>query len=121
VLVVDDNPGTRQLLQRYAASSRFQIIATDDVRQVISLAQEYQVQAIVLDVMMPEVDGWDLLSQIRHHPATQHTPIAICTILPQEQLSHLLGADAFIQKPVQQRTFLEVLDRLTASTEVVSA
>ena len=114
VLVIDDNPDARRLLQRYAENSRFRVIATADCDQAIALAQGAGARAIVLDIMMPAVDGWDVLARLRHHPATQHIPIIVCTILPQRELAGLLGATAFLQKPVSQQAFLEALDRLTA-------
>ncbi len=114
VLVIDDNPDARRLFQRYAENSRFRVIATGDCDQAIALAQGAGARAIVLDIMMPSVDGWDVLARLRHHPATQQIPIVVCTILPQQELASLLGAAAFLQKPVSQQAFLEALDRLTA-------
>ena len=112
VLVIDDNPDARQLFQRYAENSRFHVITTADCDQAISLAQSIGARVIVLDIMMPAIDGWDVLARLRHHPATQHIPILVCTILPQRELASLLGATAFLQKPVSQQAFLETLDRL---------
>lgn len=116
ILVVDDNPDTCQLLQRYAAHSRFQLIAAADGRQTMVLVQQHAVQALVLDVMMPDLDGWDLLAQLRHHPATHALPIAVCTVLPQQELARLLGANYFLQKPLSQETFLATLTALVAAT-----
>lgn len=117
VLIVDDNPDARQLFERYAFNSRFQVITTDDVEQAIFLAQEHDAKAIVLDIMMPQVDGWRLLNRLRHHPDTKDIPVAVCTILPQEELAHMLGARCFVQKPISQETFLATLDALLASSE----
>ncbi len=114
VLVIDDNPDARQLFRRYAERSRFRVIATADCDQAIPLAQSTGARVIVLDIMMPAVDGWDVLARLRHHPATQHIPILVCTILPQKELADLLGAAAFLQKPVSQQAFLEALDRLVS-------
>jgi CheY-like chemotaxis protein len=119
VLVVDDNPDVRRLFQRYTAFSRFQVVTSGASRPtpqaIIDLAQNQHIRAIILDIMMPGVDGWDLLTQLRHHPATQMIPIVVCTILPQRQLAHLLGAAAFLQKPVSQGDLLATLNRITAS------
>ena len=114
VLVIDDNPDARRLFQRYAENSRFRVITTADCDQAIAVAQGAGARAIVLDIMMPAVDGWDVLARLRHHPATQQIPIVVCTILPQQELASLLGATAFLQKPVNQQAFLEALDRLTS-------
>jgi CheY-like chemotaxis protein len=115
VLVVDDNPDVRQLLQRYGANTRFRVIATDKSEDAIALVVEHGIRAIVVDIMMPGDDGWTLLAQLRHHPETTDLPIAVCTILPQRELSYLLGATGFIQKPVQQTAFLNLLSQLVAT------
>ena len=112
VLAVDDNADILQLLERYTAGSRFSLIGTREPGQCLRLAQELDPDIIVLDVMMPEIDGWDLLAQLRSDPATTGVPIIICTVLPQEALALALGADAFLQKPVSQADFLAALDRL---------
>jgi len=109
VLVIDDNPDTRRLFQRYADHSRFRVIASADADQVLPLTQEYQPRAILLDIMMPGIDGWDILTRLRHHPATQTIPVIVCSILPQQELARFLGASTFLQKPVSQQTFLATL------------
>lgn len=115
ILVVDDNDDVRYLYGRYAARSRFHIIDTGNSAEVISLVQQFRPAAIVMDIMMPEMDGWELLAHLRRHPLTAEIPVLICTILPQADLSQYLGATAFIQKPVSQQAFLSALDRLLAS------
>lgn len=114
VLVIDDNPDARQLFQRYTAESRFRIIPIEEPEQAFTLAQERDFAGVVMDIMMPTVDGWDLLARWRQHPVTHHIPVAVCTILPQKELAHLLGARLFIQKPVDQKSFLQALEDLTA-------
>ena len=115
VLVVEDNPDTRRLLQHYAARSRYRLILTDNGHQAIALAQQHGVRVLVLDIMMYEMAGWDLLSEWCHHPDTKEIPVMVCTILPQEELSQILGASAFLQKPVNQQQFLATLDSLTGA------
>lgn len=116
VLVVDDNPDATGLLQRYAQDTRFHILTTNNGLETLRLACEDKVQVILLDIMMPEIDGWDLLAELRHHPATQDIPIAVCSVLPHAELSAVLGARMFIQKPVSQESFLRALDVLTSDS-----
>jgi CheY-like chemotaxis protein len=113
VLVIDDNVDTLQLLERYVAATRYHFIAVSDPQRAIALAEETAPQVIVLDVMLPRIDGWELLGRLRAHPRTQAIPIIVCTILPQEQLALALGAAAFIQKPVDRAAFLSAIERLT--------
>jgi CheY-like chemotaxis protein len=118
VLVIEDNPDTQQLFQRYTEHSRFRVIGIADCEEAIAVAQSVEARVILLDIMMPPTDGWDLLARLRHHPATQDIPIVVCTILPHRELASLLGATAFLQKPVGQQALLETLDRLTAQPVV---
>ncbi|MBN1994040.1 MAG: response regulator [Anaerolineae bacterium] len=111
VLAIDDNADTLQLLQRYTTGSRYRLVSTQDPEQALNLVEQLQPQIIVLDVMMPQIDGWELLGRLRQHPAAEHTPIIVCTILAQEELALSLGADAFIPKPVQRQAFLAALER----------
>jgi CheY-like chemotaxis protein len=113
VLVVDDNVDTLQLVQRYLSNSRYRFIGTSDPREVPALVEQLEMDIIVLDVMLPTIDGWELLGRLREHPKTRHTPIIVCTILSQEQLALTLGAAEFIRKPVSRETLLSALDRQT--------
>lgn len=115
VLIVDDNPDARLLLQRYMAQSRFQAIVAESGDAALALAREYQVQAVVLDIMMPGIDGWSLLARLRHDPATQAVPVVISTILPQRPIAKLLGAADFLQKPISRPELLATLGRLVGS------
>ena len=110
VLVIDDNADWLALLQRYATDSRYQVVGTRDPTGAHSLAEQLQPSVILLDVMMHHVDGWQILSDLRHAPATHLIPIVICTILPVEELALALGANAFLQKPITQYQFLRTLD-----------
>ncbi len=111
VLAVDDNADTLQLLERYAVGTRYRVHSASDPNQLLHLAEQFSPQVIVLDVMMPQVDGWKLLGQIREHPLTSHVPVVVCTILAQEELALSLGASGFVKKPVKRQTFLAALDR----------
>ncbi len=117
VLVIDDNADWIELLQRVAAGSRYQVTGTSQPEQAPRLAEKMQPAVIILDVMMHNVDGWQVLSDLRHMPATAHIPIVICTILPVEGLALSLGANAFLQKPVTQQQFLKTLNALRIVAE----
>jgi CheY-like chemotaxis protein len=111
VLAIDDNAGTLQLLTRYTAGTRYRLVSTQDPDRAIDIAKEISPQVIVLDVMMPYTDGWELVGRLRQDPATAHIPIVVCTILPHEQLARSLGANGFLRKPVTRQAFLSALDR----------
>ncbi len=79
------------------------------------LASELAPRVIVLDVMLPGMDGWELLGRLREHPQLSAVPVIVCTILPQQQLALALGAGAFVRKPFSREAFLSVLDQQVGS------
>ena len=111
VLVVDDNADALHVLQRYVTGTRYHVCGLEDPRQVFAMAREIRPRVIVLDVMMPELDGWELLGRLREHPLTRQIPVIVCTILVEEDLALSLGAASFIRKPVSRQAFLQALDR----------
>ena len=112
VLIVDDNTDTLTLLERYLAGSRYHFIGCANPREVLALAADVDPEVIILDVMLPEIDGWELLGRLREHPQTGATPIIVCSILPQEEFALTLGAIEFLRKPVSRETLLATLDRV---------
>jgi len=111
VLAIEDNLDTLQLWQRYVQGTRFSLIEETDPAQALTRAAALHPDLIVLDVMLPDIDGWKLLRQLREHPATARTPIIVCTVLPQKDLALALGADDFIQKPTTGKEFRAALER----------
>lgn len=114
VLAIDDNTDSLHLLQRLLEGTRYGLIAEPDPVRAEALAGQLSPRAIILDVMLPGMDGWELLDRLREHPATAPIPIIVSTILPHEQLALTLGAAAFLRKPVSRATLLATLDALTA-------
>jgi len=111
VFVVDDNADWLELVQRYAAGSRYQVVTSLAPETACAAAGKLQPSLIILDVMMHNIDGWQVLSELRHEPTTSHIPVVVCTVLPLEEMALALGANAFLQKPVSQQQFLHMLDR----------
>lgn len=116
VLVIDDNLDTLRLLERYLSGTRYQFFGVRDPGQAQAAAVQIRPKIVLLDVMLPGMDGWELLGRLREHPQTGHIPIIVCTILPQEPLALALGAAAFVRKPISREALLAVLDRQIASS-----
>jgi CheY-like chemotaxis protein len=111
VLVIDDNADSLRLFERYLADSRYQLIGARDPSQALALAEQIRPRVIVLDVMLPGIDGWEVLGRLRENPVTRDIPVLVCTILPQEDLALTLGAAAFLRKPVSREHLLAALDQ----------
>ena len=118
VLVIDDNADTLRLFERYASGTRYRLVGVRHMDEALGQLEAFLPQIILLDVMMPETDGWKVMGRLSEHPATQGIPIVVCTILAQEELALSLGASAFIRKPVTRQSFLAALDRLVTTMEI---
>jgi CheY-like chemotaxis protein len=112
VLVVDDNEGLVHLLSRYLTDHACRVVAATSSQEGLHLAQTLEPDAIVLDIMMPEMDGWELLQRLRAHPKTQEIPVVICSVINDPDLARSLGASFFLPKPVSRRAVLDVLQQL---------
>ncbi len=111
VLIIDDNVDTQQLFQRYLEGTCYSFVGAASPQDALALAAELEPKIIILDVMLPGMDGWEVLGRLREHPATRTIPVIVCTILPQERLALTLGAAAFLHKPVTRAALLAALDQ----------
>ena len=110
LLVVDDHVETTDLLQRYLEGTRYRLAVCHNPAQALATAQENQPLLVLLDVMMPGVDGWEVLTRLKQHEATALIPVWVCTVLDQSELAFSLGADGFLRKPVTRQSLLAALD-----------
>lgn len=111
VLVVDDNPDVVHFYRRCTVGTSYRIIHAPGDREIISTIQAASPDVIVLDIMLPDVDGWKLLMQLHEHPDTGRIPIIVCSVVRERELALALGAVDFLPKPVPPQRFAEALDR----------
>jgi CheY-like chemotaxis protein len=112
ILVIDDNEGLIELLDRYLTGHAYRVIAAMSGKEGLQLAQEMIPDAIILDVMMPEMDGWEFLQRLRAYPPTAETPAIICSVINDPELAYSLGASLFLPKPVSRDDVLSALQQL---------
>lgn len=117
LLVIDDNADTLRLFQRYLSGAIFDLTCVSNPDSALATAVHLLPDAIILDVMLPGIDGWELLAQLRGHPDTYDIPVVVCTILPQERLALALGAAAFLQKPFTRESLFGVLAEFVTNPE----
>jgi PAS domain S-box-containing protein len=115
VLIVDDEADSRILLTHYVEEFGCRAIATHSGRSAITLARELQPDLITLDLVMPDVNGWDLLAQLKQEPVLADIPVVIVSIIAQESRASLLGALDLLQKPVDRNALYSVLRRNMSS------
>jgi CheY-like chemotaxis protein len=110
VLVVDDNKDMVHLYNRYTMGSKYHILNVKYGRDVFEVVKTCHPAIIVLDVMLPDTDGWALLSHLHEDPVTNSIPIIICTVVREPDLALMLGASGFLSKPVQRQQFIKALN-----------
>jgi twitching motility two-component system response regulator PilH len=116
VLVIEDDPDQRRLLERVLLGSGWRVATAPDGETGFGAAKSHPPDAIVLDVMMPRLNGYQTCRQLKADPATAAIPVVMCTSKdqPADQFwASEVGADAFLAKPVDIGRLVQTLDRLT--------
>jgi DNA-binding response OmpR family regulator len=114
VLVIDDDAATRDLLARFLRREGFAVRTASDGEAGLRLARELRPAAVLLDVMMPRMDGWAVLSALKADPHLAQTPVIMVTVVQERGLGFSLGAADYLTKPVQWARLKSVLDRYRA-------
>ena len=112
VLIIDDEASQRDLMVRYLTRQGFAARAVADGRSGIDLARKIRPMAILLDVMMPEMDGWAVLATLKADAITQDIPVVMVSFVADAALGASLGAAGSIPKPVDWPRLRGVLDRI---------
>ena len=107
VLVIDDEETVRDLMERFLDKEGFRVVTAAGGPEGLRLAKEIRPDAITLDVMMPAMDGWAVLSALKSDPDLSDIPVIMLTVLDARNLGYALGATDYLTKPIDR-------DRLTA-------
>lgn len=112
LLIVDDNQGLMDLLQRYFTDTNYKVLTADSGAEGLRLAEELHPDAILVDLMMPGMDGWELLQRLRNSRRTAGIPVIICSVINDPELAYSLGASLFISKPISKDRILDALQEI---------
>jgi CheY-like chemotaxis protein len=109
LLVIDDNEGFLELHRRYLAGHYWRVYGAISGAEAREIIAESRPTVILLDVLMPQEDGWDLLVALKGAEATRDIPVIVCSVLKEAQLALSLGAAAYLPKPVTEASLLQAL------------
>jgi len=109
VLVIDDNEGLIDLVGTYLAGNQYRVVGATSADEGLELAREVDPAVIILDVMMPGKDGWEVLQTLKSFRETADTPVIVCTVFNDPELAYSLGASLFLPKPIEQDRVLNAL------------
>jgi CheY-like chemotaxis protein/two-component sensor histidine kinase len=102
LLVVDDDESVHHLLSATLEKEGYHLLHAYDGQQAIELARSAAPDVITLDVMMPRVDGWSVLGQLKSAPETARIPVIMISILDERTLGYSMGASEFMTKPIDR-------------------
>lgn len=117
LLIIEDDDKFARILLDMAREQGFKTIVALQSKQGLALAQQFKPNAIMLDIHMPEMDGWTVLDRLKHKPDTRHIPVHILSVDERQQRGLQLGAITYLQKPVSPEALTQVLTEIKGFIE----
>lgn len=111
VLVIDDDPAVRELVARYLGKEGFAVTTAGSGPEGLAMARTLRPQIITLDVMMPSMDGWAVLKELKEDSLLADTPVVMVTMLDERRIACALGADDYLAKPIDWDRFGGVIKK----------
>lgn len=111
ILLVDDNPDLAVLFWRFLRNQPYRVLQATSGGAALRLVSDLHPDLIILDVLMPAQDGWELLSELRATPGAERATVLVSSVLPERALARSLGVADFLPKPVTRQALLAALDR----------
>jgi CheY-like chemotaxis protein/anti-sigma regulatory factor (Ser/Thr protein kinase) len=110
VLVIEDDPPSAELLTVYLEGAGYQAVVARDGTAGLELARELLPRAVILDIRLPDVDGWELLARLKGEPQTAALPVVVVSMLDERSHGLALGAAGYLVKPVAREQILDALE-----------
>jgi CheY-like chemotaxis protein len=120
VLVIDDDPIVHDLMERLLTKEGFRVIPACSGQDGLRLAETLRPAVVILDVMMPGMDGWLVLSALKANPALADIPVVLVTMTDDRNMGYALGAADYLTKPVDPARLAAVLRRHTRAAPKAS-
>lgn len=98
--MIDDDPVMLELMDRFLTKEGFDVHLAANGRDGVEIARRLQPMAVTTDVMMPEMDGWEVVTTLRNDPTTSHIPVVVVTVTDSREMGVAVGASQFLTKPV---------------------
>jgi CheY-like chemotaxis protein/two-component sensor histidine kinase len=117
LLIVEDDTKFARILWDIAHERGFKCIIAENGSTALTLAQQFQPAAIILDISLPGIDGWTVLDRLKHDSNTRHIPVHIITVEEGQKRGLQQGAIAYLQKPVSREAINEALTKIKGFVE----
>ncbi len=116
VLVIDDEPVVRELLKSYISKQGYDVVLANGGDEGLRLAKECNPDVITLDVMMPGMDGWMVLSALKNNPELAKIPVVMLSLVDDKSIGYSLGAAEYLTKPINRNQLGDVLKKYLGQT-----
>jgi signal transduction histidine kinase/CheY-like chemotaxis protein len=113
LLLVEDDPSAVRLLREYVDKAGYGLRVARDGESALTMAQAHRPDAVLLDVLLPGVDGWEVLRRLKADADLGDIPVVIVTVVDEREVGMALGAVDYLLKPIQRDRLLAVLARVT--------
>ncbi|MCK5719311.1 MAG: response regulator [Thiomargarita sp.] len=120
LLVIDDDKTIRELLSIYLSKVGYKVVEAANGQEGLKLAKKLHPNAITLDVMMPGMDGWQVLSKLKADPDLAHIPVIMLTMTEDQNIGYSLGATEYLTKPIARTELIQVLRKYRSNKSVCS-
>ncbi|HAD07182.1 MAG TPA: hypothetical protein DCE76_08495, partial [Anaerolineaceae bacterium] len=118
ILAIDDDLQVIKLYERFLQTSGYKVVPLTQPKLAVEKAKSLKPFAITLDIMMPEVDGWQVIHALKNDPHTRDIPVIICSILEEEEKGFSLGAADYLVKPFLQEDLVNAVYRLNRQNRI---
>ena len=109
MLVIDDDSDARDLMRRFLAREGFDTLTAPDAAEGLRLARQFKPTLITLDVVMPRMDGWAVLKELKADPQLADIPVLMLSILDEQEKGFALGAADYLTKPFDRNRLRSAL------------
>jgi CheY-like chemotaxis protein/anti-sigma regulatory factor (Ser/Thr protein kinase) len=116
ILVIDDDPAVRDLMSRFLLKLGYHVVSAVNGDEGLKLAKVLRPVVITLDVVMPGLDGWEVLKQLKSDPDLSNIPVIMVTIVDNEVTAMNLGAANYLVKPVDRDRLAEMVEQYRGAT-----
>jgi CheY-like chemotaxis protein/anti-sigma regulatory factor (Ser/Thr protein kinase) len=119
ILVIDDDAAVRDLMSRFLSKLGFNTVLAANGEEGLRLAKEVRPRIITLDVVMPGLNGWRVLSQLKSEPELADIPVIMATIVDNEVMGFDLGASNYMVKPIDRERLALVLEKYRGRPSII--
>ncbi|MCF6149661.1 MAG: response regulator [Candidatus Kuenenia sp.] len=110
ILVIEDNRMSADLLTVYLTNAGYNVILASDGREAVEKAKKYKPCLITLDILLPGIDGWEVISRLKSDKDTAHIPVIIVSIVDNKDLGYSLGAAEYLIKPIGRKQLIDAVN-----------